>query len=266
MSTTIKWTYYQFKKKHQYPVYVRLHPEVELSKLTQVLSDTGFEILSDTEVRTISLQKAGIKLLTIQEAAGKVLGQLQLSNGLDQYGAESLSIIGGVSVYTFKKVALMSTPSGKPLWDMALVTNIHTTEHLFGLRVAVTRYLSMALAPFGVVAYWGTAKDDGVIVMKQNQSNGEAVLIDHKKKLIFSYHGETHFSHGLHFHRLDQNKKMGLNLSKEELMSFLSVSTCLMSFTGLSPEMKKAIVELSMSSTGSYYWQDAPLSKSLSYA
>ena len=91
-------------------------------------------------------------------------------------------------------------------------------------------------------------------------------FIDHKKKLIFSFHGETQFQHGLHIHRLDQNKKVGSALSREELMSFLSVSTCLMSFTGLSPEMKKSIVDLCMNSSASYYWQDAPLSKSLSYA
>lgn len=264
--STIKWTYYQFRKKHQYPVYVRLHPEVELSKLTQVLSEVGFDLLSDAEVRNISLQKAGVKLLTIQEASGKILGQLQTSDSLDHYGHESLSIHAGVSVYTYRKVALMMTPSGKPLWDMALVTTNHTPEQFIGMRVVLTRYLSMALAPFGVISYWGTAKDDSVIIMKQAQSYGESVFIDHKKNLIFSFHGESHFHHGLHIHRLDQNKKVGLALSKEELMSFLSVSTCLMSFTGLSVEMKKSIVEISMSSTASYFWQDAPLSKSLSYA
>lgn len=264
--STIKWTYYQFKKKHQYPVYVRLHPEVELSKLTQVLGEVGFDLLTDAEVRNISLQKAGVKLLTVQEASGKILSQLQTSDSLDQYGLESLSIHGGVSVYTHRKVAVMMTPSGKPLWDMALVTTNHSSEHMMGMRVVMTRYLSLALAPFGVISYWGTSKDDGVIIMKQNQSHGESVFIDHKKKLIFSFHGESQFNHGLHIHRLDQNKKVGLNLTKEELMSFLSVSTCLMSFTGLSVEMKKSIVDLCMSSTASYYWQDAPLSKSLSYA
>lgn len=262
----IKWTYYQFKKKHQYPVYVRLHPEIELSKLTQVLSEVGFELLSESEVRGINLQKAGMKLLTVQEATGKVLNQLQTSDTLDQYGLENLSIHSGVTVYTHRKVALMMTPSGKPLWDMALVTSTHTNEQLVGMRVVMTRYLALALAPFGVISYWGTSKDDGVIIMKQNQSSGESVFIDHKKKLIFSFHGETQFQHGLHIHRLDQNKKVGSALSREELMSFLSVSTCLMSFTGLSPEMKKSIVDLCLNSSASYYWQDAPLSKSLSYA
>jgi hypothetical protein len=252
----IKWTYYQFRKKHQYPVYVRLHPEVELSKLTQVLTEVGFELLSDVEVRGISLQKAGVKLLTIQEATGKVFSQLQTSDALDQYGLENLSIHSGVSVYTHRRVALLMTPSGKPLWDMALVTNVHTQEHLLGMRVVMTRFLALALAPFGVISYWGTSKDDGVIIMKQGQSAGESVFIDHKKKLIFSFHGETNFHHGLHIHRLDQNKKVGSALSREELMSF----------TGLTPEMKKSIVELCMSSSASYYWQDAPLSKSLSYA
>lgn len=264
--SNIKWTYYQFKKIHQYPVYVRLHPEVEVSKMTHVLSELGFDLLSDNEVRTISLQKAGVRLLTIQEASGKILHQLQSSDSLDQYGFESLSIHSGVPVYTHRKVALLMSPTGKPLWDMALVTNIHTNEQITGVRVVMTRFLSMALAPFGVISYWGTSKDSGVIIMKQAQSAGEAVFIDYKKKLIFSTHGENSFQHGLHIHRLDQNKKLGSALTREELMSFLSVSTCLMSFTGLSMEMKKSIVDLCMNSSASYYWQDAPLSKSLSYA
>lgn len=262
----IKWTYYQFRKKHQYPVYVRLHPEVELSKLTQVLAEIGFDLLSEAEIKNISLQKAGVRLLTIQEASGKVLHQLQSSDTLDQYGFENLSIHSGVSVYTHRKVALLMTPSGKPLWDMALVTSVHTHEQFVGMRVVMTRFLAMALAPFGVISYWGTSKDDGVIIMKQGQASGESVFIDHKKKLIFSFHGESTFHHGLHIHRMDQSKKSGSPLSREELMSYLSVSTCLMSFTGLNVEMKKSIVDLCLSSSASYYWQDSNLSKSLSYA
>jgi len=262
----IKWTYYQFRKKHQYPVYLRLHPEIEVSQLTSVFSEMGFDLLSDNEVRTISLQKAGMKLLTIQEAAGKVLQQIQTTDSMDQFGAESLSLHGGIPVYSYRKIALMMMPNGKALWDIALAPHLRSPDQLRGLKVVMARFLTHALSPFGVVSYWGTSKEDGVIIMKQNQSNGESVFIDHKKKLIFGSNGENNIQHGLHIHRLDETKRSGTIINREELMSFLSVSTCLLSFTGLSQEMKKSIIDLSMSSSASYYWQDSHSSKSLSYA
>lgn len=261
----IKWTYYQFKKRYQYPVYVRLHPEMELTKLPSVLADLGLDLLSDNEIRQISLQKAGVKLLTIQEASGKIFQQLTSSNSLDQYGHEGLTIHSNIPFYTYRNIALMMTPNGKPLWDMAIAPSLHSQPQIMGMKVALTRFLSMALANFGIISYWGVSKDDGVIIMKQAQSSGESVFIDVKKKLIFSHYHESTFSNGLHIHRLDQTKKIGTIITREELLSFLSVSTCLLGFSGLTAEMKKSILDLAMGSSSSYFWQEGSLGKPLSY-
>jgi hypothetical protein len=41
-------------------------------------------------------------------------------------------------------------------------------------------------------------------------------------------------------------------MSREDLIGFMSVSTCLLSFNGVTPAMKKAIYDLSVFTSGSY--------------
>ncbi len=96
-----------------------------------------------------------------------------------------------------------------------------------------------------------TVKDETVIVMKQLQSFGEAVLIDVNKRVVFSNGGEMRLGSSLKVLRKDVERPAS-SMSREELISFLSVSTCLLSFNGISHSMKKAIYELSAQATGSY--------------
>ena len=249
-STT--WVYFQYRKIHDYPVYVRLKSNEVHSKFTHLLTEMGFGQLSDKESKKVQLQRLHTRILTIQEASARLQTQINGSDLLDKYGSESLSLQMGLPVYTYRKVGIMGVPQTKSLWDLAISPDILHTDQMVGLRVMLTRYLAQALSAQGVLCYWGTVKDDTVIVMKLGQSFGEAVLIDAQKKMIFTNGGEMRLGSSLKLLRKDKETNHPTNMSREEIISFLSVSTCLLSFNGISHAMKKVIYELSTHITATY--------------
>ncbi len=165
---------------------------------------------------------------------------------------ESLSYMNGLPVYTYRKVGLLAMPMTRNLWDLAVSSDIHHTDQLVGLRVVLARFLAMALAEMGVLCYWGTVKDGAVVLMKQAQSFGESVLIDFERKTVFSQGGEMRFGNNLKIIRRDSETRTSSLISREELISYLSVSSCLLSFTGITPSMKRSIYSLSAGAMASY--------------
>lgn len=248
----ITWVYFQFRKAHDYPVFVRLKTSELNTKFTHLLNEMGFGQLNEKESKKIQLQRAHTRMLTIQEASARLQIQINGSDLLDKYGPESLSLQMGVPVYTYRKVGVMGVPNSKTFWDLAISPEISHTDQMVGLRVILVRYLAQALAAQGVLCYWGTVKDDTVIVMKQAQSFGEAVLIDAEKKMIFTNGGEIRLGAKIKLLRKDKEVSHPTSMSREDIISFLSVSTCLLSFNGISHSMKKVIYELSSQVTGSY--------------
>jgi hypothetical protein len=249
---SVKWNYYQYRKNHNYQVYIRFKEEEMNSKFTHLLTELGFSLLTEPESRKIPLQKAQTRLLTIQEASSRLQQQINGSDLLDKYGQESLSLQMGMPVYMFRRVGIMGLPSSKTLWDLALGSDLSQTEQMVGLRVILVRYLAQALSEEGVLSYWGTVKDDSVIVMKQSQSFGEAVFIDINKRVIFSNGGEMKLGPTLRIIRKDKDVKHSSVMSREDLIGFLSVSTCMLSFYGITQSMKQAIYSLSSRASGSY--------------
>lgn len=249
---TIKWNYFQFRKHYGYSVFIRFRQDELNPKYLHLLNELGFNELSEVESKKIPLQKTSTRLLTIQSASARLAAQITGSDLLDKYGHESLSLQGQIPVYTYRRVGIMALPAMKNIWDLALHQDISHTDQMIGLRIILVRYLSQALSEQGVLCYWGTVKDETVIVMKQLQSFGEAVFIDTTKKAIFSNGGEIRLGTQLKILRKDKDVKISSPMNREEIISFLSVSTCLLSFHGISNAMKRAIVELSASTTAHY--------------
>lgn len=254
-----KWNYFQFRKNHQYPVYLRIQQDDLNTKCQHLFHELGFNELSELETKKIKINHSQTRILTVQNASLRLQQQINGSDLMDKYGLESISIQLGTPIYTYRKVGVMGVPTGRPLWELALQPGLSQTEHMVGLRIILVRYLSLALADKGVLPYWGTVKDGDIIMMKQGQSFGEAVFVDWEKKLIFSNGGETRISSHLHIIRKDVENKSARSMSREELISFLSVSTCLLSFQGISHTMKRAIFELSSQVKGSYAISESSL-------
>lgn len=252
-----RWNYYQYRKLHHYPIYVRVGADEISPKFQHLLGELGFGLLTEAEVKKISLQKASSRILTVQNAGPRVERQISGSDLLDKYGSESLSLLHGTPVYTYRRVGLLAMPTGRNLWDLAVSSEIIHTDQMVGLRVVLARFLAMSLADLGILCYWGTVKDGAVVLMKQSQSFGESVLIDFERKTVFSQGGEMRFTTLLRILRKDVEGRG--KISREELISFLSVSSCLLSFSGVTPAMKRSIYGLSALTSASYFLSEAKL-------
>lgn len=248
----VKWNYFQFRKSLDYPTYIRLRRDEAHPKFLHVLNEMGFSEITEKDSKKISLHRPHTRILTVQNASPNLNLQINGSDLLDKYGHEMLAIQAGTPVYTYRRVGMLVVPAQKTLWDMALSQDMSLTDHMVGIRVLIVRFLAAALADQGVLCYWGTVKDGTVIVMKQNQSFGESVIIDTQKKTIFSFGTETRMSSTLKLIRRDKEIAANQNMGREELISFLSVSTCLLSFSGITPIMKKMIYEMSAMTHASY--------------
>lgn len=249
---TTKWNYFQYRKAHGYPVYLRFTQDGLHAKFLHVIKEMGFEAITELESKKIQLTKTYTRVLTVQESSARLQQLINGSDILDQFGAESLSLRGGVPVYTYRKVGIMGLPFSKPCWELAVNEDISQTDQMVGLRVILVRFLIQSLADQGVLAYWGTIQNEKMVVMKQLHSFGEAVFIDVNKRLMFSNGGEMKLESTLKIIRKDKESPFAKAMNREELISFLSVSTCLLSFSGITQSMKKAIYELSTRATASY--------------
>jgi hypothetical protein len=219
------------------------------------LNELGFQELPEKDSKKISLHKANTRLLTVQTAGPRVQAQINGSDILDKFGSESLSIQAGTPVYTYRKVGLLAMPMGKVCWDLALSQDISLTDQMVGLRVILTRFLAMAMSFEGLLCYWGTMNEGTMVLMKQAQSFGESVVIDFNRKVAFHNGGEVRLGSLLKIIRKDKEGRSNAHISREELISFLSVTTCLLSFSGITPYMKKAIYDLSSHAQATYSGQ-----------
>jgi hypothetical protein len=139
-----KWTYFQYRKSYDYPVYIRFKQDELNPKFSHLLGEMGFNSLTDAESKKIPLHRSHTKILTVQEASSRLQQQINGSDLLDKYGPESLSLQMGVPVYTYRKVGVMGVPMNKTLWDLAIHSEISHTDQMVGLRVILVRFLSQA--------------------------------------------------------------------------------------------------------------------------
>lgn len=254
----IRWTYFQFQKSHGYPIYIRCQSEELDAKLKHLLNETGFEALDEKESKKIPLHLSHTRILTVQTAGPRIQQQLAGSDLLDRYGLETLTYPSGIPIITYRRVGLLALPPGKVLWDLALSQGLDVTEQVVGVRVLLARFLAQALSEHGVISYWGSYKDGSLVVTKQGDAHGESVLVDFQNRIAFYPGGAVKIGNSLRILRKDKVVAQSIAMSREELISFLSVNTCLLSFRGITPSMKKSIYDLSQCASGAYAPTRAP--------
>lgn len=247
-----RWTYFQFQKSHGYPIYIRFQLENLDAKLKHLLGEMGFESLDEKESKKIPLHKSHTRILTVQTAGPRVQMQLAGSEILDKYGLETLTFQAGIPIITYRRVGLLALPPGKVLWDLALSQNLSVAEQVVGIRVIFARFLAQALSDHGVISYWGYYKDGSLLVSKQGEAQGESVIIDFQNRIAFYPGGAVKIGNSLKILRRDKDVPQTTPMSREDLISFLSVNTCLLSFQGISPPMKKSVYELTQYASGAY--------------
>lgn len=258
MESSNQWVYFQYRKVHGYSVYLRFHAGELNGKFLHLFQELGFSELSVKEVKKVSLQDPQSRILSIQLASSRLQQQITSSESLDLFGPEKLSLQLDTPIYTYRNVGILGMHPRKVLWELAISHDLAQTDHMVGLRVMLVRFLAQALSSQGVLCYWGTIKDDSVIIMKQSQSFGEAVVIDVKKNLLFSNGGESKVNSNFRILRRDNDRGATGVMKREELISFLSVSNCLLSFFGMPISMKQAVVELSSKMSGHFSSNEIP--------
>lgn len=251
---TIK--YFQYQKGHKLPVFVKFDSTSFGSDLVTVLTALRFSESSETEFNDASKQNSHARILDIQEASPAVTRQIAYVASSDRYGAESIVPKEGYRVYRHKNVALIVYAFSAKEWTMGCEPDFGSDEK--DCRVVLNRYLTWALAPLGVVGFWGVPVEEGIVVMNQRDSGGEAVFIDVRGRRTFSIDGTSRMKARFRVIRLDgtlHNKN--LKMSSSEMMAFLAASTSYIDSQGLSVGVRQMIQSLSRDVEGLVHPRDS---------
>lgn len=244
-------SYYQFQKTLGYPVFLRFEDQDFELKLSDLITQMGFEKLKADELKNISFDKYQTKVLKMQPANFRVSKQIDQSHALDTYGRENLTQLGSYDVYRYKGLGMMILAEGNYFWELGLK---NVESQLSDVKVILTRFLSWSLAPLGVIGFWGVPVDEGVVVMKPKEANFESFFIDIKQTKIMSIDGVKDISPGFQLLRLDPTlRDTTKKMRKEELVSFLSTNTSYFSHQGLEITLKETIYDFAMMVDGYIY-------------
>lgn len=248
--------YFQYQKGHKLPVFVRFDSTSFGNDLNTVLNSMRFSESSETEYNDAAKQNQHARLLDIQEASPAVARQIAYVASSDRYGAESIVPKEGYRVYRHKNVALIVYAFSAQEWTMGCESHFGSDEK--DCRVVLNRYLTWALAPLGIVGFWGVPVEEGVVVMNQRDSTGEAVFIDVRGRKVFSIDGINRMKPRFRVIRLDnslQNKNLKMNSS--EVMAFLAATTSFIDAQGLSVGVRQMIQSLARDVEGLVHPRDS---------
>ncbi|MCO4752975.1 MAG: hypothetical protein KC478_00765 [Bacteriovoracaceae bacterium] len=247
-----KPAYYQFQKEMQYQVFARFEDTGLESEMIQTMEALGFSKVDDDKLKEIEFSRSETRILKISKASIKVSQQIRgISNGMDKYGPESISSQGGYEVYRYHGVGMMIFAQQSNTWEMGLV---NPTLNIEKIKVMLTRFVSWALAPKGVVGFWAVPVDQGFVVMKPKESLFEAVFIDIDQMAMMTQDGIKPICADLQILRVDETlKNSSKSMSKEALLSFLCSNTTHFSYSGLPNTMRAKLYEVASFASGMVY-------------
>ena len=244
-------SYFQFQKELGYPVFVRFEEKDLEFKCESMLTKMGFSKLGEEEFKQIEIVNDKTRILNIQGASIKVAKQIDQAGAFDSYGPESVREFGTYDVYRYKGVGMIMCGHNSTLWEAGIKS---IEKNPLEVKTLVVRYLSLALAPFGVISFWGVPVNEGFVIMKAGEANFETVFVDIDNNCFITQDGIQDISFDTQILRLDESLKGRVKgMSKEELVSFLSVKTCYLSGRGLDPRIKDSIFELANTVEGFIY-------------
>ena len=245
------FSYYQFQKSLNYEVYLRFEDFEFENLFTEVLELMGFHKVERDKIKDKSFNPYKTKILKVVKASPRVSRQIsQSSYEYDGFGAESLSQMGAYDVYKYKGIGMMVIGDGTLFWELG----IKKTDDQTALRTLLTRFVSFALAPLGIVGFWGVSIDEGFVVMSPEASNYEAIYVDVKKNIMITYDGIKDLSTDLQILRLDSTLRNEVKkMNREQLLSFLTMNTSHLSYTGTIPAISETILELTQIADGFIY-------------
>lgn len=258
-AVSTKPVFFQWQKQDGYPVFLRMGRELLEGRLQKLITDLGFVEIAEADHKKISASRPGTKVITVSRASTRVAQQVMLPDSMDRYGHENLSYRGETQIYLYRRIGMMVSSPTSTLWELGLVSSLDTTEELTGLRVMLNRALAWALAPMGVLGFWGVATSEGLVAMKQSQSFGEVVFVDVDKLKMYSSSGTTSIASQFTILRADKPGPVGRALSPEELVSYLNTTNIYFSHIGLPHTLKRSALKLGATVRGEWSGVTAPV-------
>jgi hypothetical protein len=254
MSDQPNWVCFQYFKEQGYPVYIRYDQNLFSVELKQFLKEFQFTELEAAETEKIEQTVNRLKnsrLLTLEVASPHVVAQIDQFMDTDIYGYESITPKESYKVYRYKGEAVMVYSFVSKFWRIGVFEDFAVESNNVSAKSIINRYLSWALAPLGVVGFWGVPVDEGIVIFKQSESSGEAVFVDVNTFKVLSIDGVRRIRGRFQVLRLDSTLKgRNLTMNREELLSFLTQYCSYFDYVGPSVPVRQMIQALSRLAVG----------------
>ena len=255
------YKYFQFAKEYDYPIYIKYCLSEFSPELSSFLIRNRFTELSDADSVEIQNNIGSVKymrILELSEATNQIMREIERFGENDKFGDESIWPKEGHKMYKFRDTALMIYSFMAPEWQLAVSCDFGSEKENHKDKVVINRFLSWALAPFGIVGFWGVPVDEGVVVMRQNKSIGEAFFIDIQNRNVITLDGIRKLSSKFKILRLKSLLRgKNVRMSKEEYLSFLTIHCTYFDFEGLSIPVRQVIQRIVKITDGLLHPEDS---------
>ena len=256
MSTSEKDSlkYFRYYGELGLPIYIRYFDNGDFGhELSSFLETMKFEACKNEDVEAIELEledNSLAKCLEISLSSGSVARQINSVLESDTFGHESIVTNPGYHVYRYKGQGLMVYSSVASLWKLGVFENFGFAQNEFNSRVMLFRYLSWAMAPMGIIGFWGTTKNEGMCAMKQKDSKGEVVFYDYQNSRVFSLNGVVPIRSSLNISCIDIRAISRRIVPKDELMSLLSTRCSFFDVRGFPTYVRQLLHKVVIESQG----------------
>lgn len=247
-----KLTYFQFQKEIEYSLFIKIETDQLNDNLKHTFNSIGFNEITEKEFKEKDLQRYKTRILSVKEATHKVARQISHSFlGMERYGNENITTQGNYEVYRFKNVGMMVLSQMTYEWELGL---IDLEEKQDQIKIMLTRFITWSLVEQGVVAFWGVPVEEGLVVMNQKESAGEAVFLDVNNHKMITQDGTKKLPPYIQFLRLDPVLRGETKLmSKEELLSYLTTNVSFFTVSKLPFDLVRNIKNIVHFSEGIIY-------------
>ena len=249
-----KLTYFQYQKSLNLPIYIRMDTGRFDPHLPALLEEMNFGRLSPEEAEEVPgrvERKVDGRLLTLEEASPIAAKKIDFMGELGKYGEESVVPGYGCRVYRYRSVAMMPYSHQSPLWGLGCFKDFGSQEKVVVSRIVLNRFLSYALAPMGIVGFWGEALEEGIALLPQNRSVGKAVFVDVKSENILSSKGFCRMGSRFKVFRLGSRYlNRDVQMGAEDLLPFLFSHLIYFDYGGPAEPVRRAVQGLSKLVTG----------------
>ena len=244
---------FRLREELDYPLFIKVDLTQFGTGLQDFINSSGFELMegmTGDDTQDLLGSAPHSRMLSITLASSAVMRQVDQAQESDLYGFESLVPREGYNVYRYKKVGIIVYSPSANVWKFGCRSDFGEGKNFFkAYKVIINRFLSWALAPMGVIGFWGHYSKPKVEFLRQSDSDGEAIFMDMYKNKGFS--SKESWIMGPEFRLVKKDRhdkklsKEGRYISQEEFISLLSTHCSFFDFKGLSLPVRQMIKRLS---------------------